>query len=404
MTEFKICAVSDLHLSTNPRLWKEANSLALAGYKIVIITVWTSSKTREKDLKFINHPNIEYKAGINLIPGEVNPWKRLYYRLRRRLTYELKKYLGIESLWSITYSPRTMLNIVLNENADLYIAHSETGILIGSLLIKKGKKVAFDIEDWYSNDYLVSSRPIKLLKHYEEFSLVKGIYSTCPSQAMANALQEIYSLKKKSVVIYNGFSVNENKTVDIESFNLMPSLVWFSQTIGHGRGLESIITALEKLDIPVQLNLIGDCVSEYDKELTAIFPFSLGHQLQIHRAVPHTELITLLPKFDIGLAVENNYPPNKNKTISNKILQYLQAGLKVLATNTDGQIEVANHFPDTIKLIDANNQILWAERLKLLISSPAVNRFAIFAKFNEVFSWEAQEIKLLKLVYKALHE
>jgi len=397
----KICLISDLHLSSNPRTWKEASTLAAAGYEVVILTIWTSSEKREKDLLLIQGKNIIYKASLNLIPGEIRFLKRFYIRLRRRLARDLKRILNIESSWCIGYAPQIMTEAALNEKADLYIAHTEFGILVGKELIRKGVKLAYDIEDWYSHDYLVPERPVALFKSLEKFALENGLYCSCPSQSMATALEKNYPSGKTVQVMYNGFSEKENTTEDAPAGS-SSSLVWFSQTIGPGRGLETILKALHVLETKIELHLIGACVAGYDAELNRIFPFNKGHQLIIHPAVKHHELVSILAQHNIGLAIENNTPENKNRTVSNKILQYLQAGIKVLATDTEGQKEVAAFFPDTVTTVPVDHPELWAKQIDILLQSAPVNRRTQLQQFNEQFSWEAQEKKLLELVKKAI--
>ncbi len=399
----KICLISDLHLSSNPRVWKEANALAAAGYDVVILTMWTSAERREKDVLLIHHPNISYKAPLNLIPGEIHFLKRFIVRLRSRLAREIKRWLNVDSAWCLGYAPQIMTKAALNEKADLYIAHTEFGIVIGKELILKGAKVAFDIEDWYSHDYLVPERPVSLLKSLEKFAVGNGIYCSCPSQSMATALQRSYSSKKAVQVLYNGFSIKEN-IAENDAMGSSSSLVWFSQTIGPGRGLETILKALCDLKTKIELHLVGDCVKGYDTELKNIFPFEKGHQLIIHPAVKHHELINILARHSIGLAIENKTPENKNTTISNKILQYLQAGIKILATDTAGQHEVAAYFKNSIVTVPVDRPDLWAKQIEDLLQLPPVNRTAQLQQFNAVFSWEAQEKKLLELVQRVINE
>lgn len=399
----KICLISDLHLSSNPRLWKEACSLAKAGNEIVILTMWTSAEKKMKDLLLIRQSNIEYKAAINLIPGEIHFLRRFYLRLHSRISREIKRWLNKDSVWCLGYAPKSMIRHALQENADLYIAHTEYGLAIGKDLLNKGGKVAFDIEDWYSNDYLVPERPVVLLRNLEKVALEKGVYCSCPSQSMATALQKAYPEGKPIQVIYNGFSQSENvlKAVQLTG---MPSLVWFSQTIGPGRGLETIIQALTHLKTKVELHLIGECSEAYKQKLNDLFPFSSGHKIKIHAAVKHHELTSILSRHNIGLAIENIAPENKNTTISNKILQYIQAGNKVLATETAGQKEVAEYFKNAISIVPVDAPEYWAEIIEKLLSSPAIDREKQLQQFNTVFSWEAQEQKLLQLVGNAIDQ
>lgn len=394
----KICIVSDLHLSSNPRVWKEANTLAAAGYAVTILTLWTSAAKRENDRTFLHHPGLQYKAGLNLIAGEIAAWRRLYYRLRGRLEREAQRLFKTNSPWALGYGPGRITTEALREQADLYIAHTEYGIIIGNRLLEKGRRVAFDIEDWYSRDYLVPSRPVKLLESAEQKALTHGVYVTCPSQAMSAAMQATYKGTKAAEVIYNGFPLAESPVVPTATTN---SVIWFSQTIGPGRGLETLLEALKLVRTPIEVHLVGECVTGYDNELEAAFPKDKGHQLIIHAPVKHAHLPALIAKHRIGLAIEQREPESRNKTITNKILQYLQAGVQVLATATDGQQEVAESFPDAVRTVPTDDPAAWAAGLESLLSQD-FDRETTRCTFEKKFSWEAQEKKLLDLVANAL--
>lgn len=401
----KICLVSNLHLCANPRLWKEANSLADAGYEVVILTIWTSAEKREQDKLFIRHQNIRYKAAINLIREEVSSVRRFYMRARRRLSIELKKRLGIDTSWILDFAPATMLQAALRENADLYICHTEYGMQVGRELILRKQPVAFDIEDWYSKDYLGPSRPVQLLEQLEKFALDKGLYCTCPSLSMVDGLQISYIPKKRAHVIYNGFSMSETPDYPQARRNgRLPSLVWFSQVVGPGRGLETLMEALQYVNVAIELHLLGKCDDAYAENLRSLFPAGKGHQLFFHAPIPHAALLHELQQHDIGLALENNTPANKLTTVSNKVLQYLQAGLKMLVTFTEGQVEIAQEFRKTVIAVTVNEPAEWAEAVEELIAAESVNREVQLEKFNRLYSWEAQEKKLLQLVDSAVNK
>lgn len=408
----RICIVSDLHLSSNPRVWKEANTLATAGYEVTILTMWTSAAKRERDKTFLHHPALQYKAGLNLIPGEIASWRRFYYRVRGRLAREGHRLFKTNSPWTLGYAPGRMTVSALKEQADLYIAHTEYGIVIGNRLLAKGRRVAFDIEDWYSRDYLVPWRPVALLESAEYNALTHGIYVTCPSLAMSAAMQSTYKGTHAAAVIYNGFPLAESPfnpqsagatapSTTAAASATTPSLIWFSQTIGPGRGLETLLEALKLTRTPLEVHLVGECVTGYDNELENAFPKDKGHRLIIHPPVKHAQLPELIARHRIGLAIEQREPQSRNKTITNKILQYLQAGVQVLATATDGQQEVAAQFPGSVKGVPPDDPAAWAAGLESLLQTDP-DREATCRTFEKKFSWEAQEKKLLELVQKAL--
>ena len=394
----KICIVSNQHISANPRVWKEADLFASKGYEVVIVTRFNSRQHREKDeeiLKGLN-PNIKYVCGLNIIPGEVSFIRKAFYRLRYEVAVRLKK-IGVETKYLFSVDPDKIYNKALNEGADLYAAHVECGFYVGRKLAQKGKRVIFDFEDWYSEDYLVPTRPTKYLRGLEQFALTMGITGYCPSESMAIALAKKYNCARPEVV-YNGFPLENN--IEVAS-NDIPVMIWFSQTVGPGRGLEKLIGALSTVEKAVVLKIIGNCREDYKKSLSDLFPSEKGHKLEFSNPVPHKELHNVLCSADIGLALEHVSPESRNTTITNKILQYLQAGLKVIATDTLGQKEVASRIGDAVTVIPNNDVRIWPDKIEQALSTKVDSEKTVQV-YRDVFSFEAQHDKLLKIVDDAL--
>lgn len=399
MMKRKVCIVSDKHLCTNPRVWKEAETLIANGYDVSIVTRFTSAALRKRDEEMLRtlQGALSYIPAVNLISGEGPSWTALFYRVRSRVAFAVKQYFGIDSPYLLSSAPEQLTKAAIRENADLYIVHTEIGLVVGKALIDAGKKVAFDIEDWYSRDYLVPTRPVKLLSSLERFALHNGSYVSCPSMSMAEALHLVYG-GNKPVVLYNSFPSQELVT---ENKKPIPSMVWFSQTIGPGRGLEKIISTLQYVDIKVRLTLVGDCKQEYKQKIQDMMPVEKGHELTVMPQVNYHELHRFLCGFDIGLALEEKTPDNKEKTVSNKMFQYLQAGLKVLATDTDGQKEIATHFSNAVSIVSANDNSEWPVVLTQLINTN-IDRQDLVNKYNVGFSWNHEEKKLLNHIALAV--
>ncbi len=395
----KICLVSDHHLCTNPRAWKEARTLAANGYDVTIVTIFHSAASLQRDKELLDGlpAGIQYISAVSYIEGQIPSWKRLLYKGVSKFAVWGKK-AGVDSVYLLSNNPNEIYRRALQVNADLYICHIDCSLYVGKKLIQNGKTVAYDFEDWYSRDYLVPIRPVELLKRLEKFALQHGAYVSCPAHAMADAIYKDYGIRKPEV-IYNGFPAEPLLKNDVQE---KPSLVWFSQTIGPGRGLEKIISVLQDIHTPVSLNLVGDISDKYRAELEALFTTCPQHTLSISRQVKHKDLHGLLCRHTIGLALEETYPPSRNTTVTNKILQYLQAGLLVLATATEGQKEVAADFAGIVSTVPPDDINAWKAELERLIAKKDVDRGAIADEFNQKYSWEAQEPKLLQLVAAAL--
>ena len=395
-----IVILTGQHLVANPRVWKEANTLYQNGYRVTILTTFYDAAKLAADQQLLL-PGVVYKAGVNMITGQANFFERTMPRVWRRVAMLVKKLSGADSVHLLMYSPAQQLKNALAEQADLYIAHQEAGLLIGTELIELEKKVAFDIEDWYSRDYINEFRPVALLKRKEALAAEKGAYISCPSNAMANALADAYSMKRKPTVLYTGFSITENEKLGFTTTLLPNSIVWFSQVVGPHRGLETLIEALNFINHPLELHLLGEIVQGYDEVLNSLL--KKKHLLVFHKPVAHAQLLPFLHQFKVGLAIEKTKPDSRNTTVTNKILQYLQAGNFVVATSTLGQKEIANEFIHQIILVDEYQPKAWADAIVALLSRvmPA-DGTTTFQKFSDSYAWQAQEQKLIAIVKQAI--
>lgn len=400
----KICLISDHHLSINPRLWKEAFLYEKMGFEVYILTMWQSDELLALDYEILSGHNITYKPFLDMRPGAVSFLERFFYRLRKRAGVELQKRLKIGVPWAISYAPERLLRLALNEKADIYSAHLECGFIVGCKLIDLRKKVSFDFEDWYSRDYLTLDRPVSMLTKLEKFALQNGAFCTAASNSMARSLAMNYFVNKEIVTIYNSFPESlSNKKIDNYTNNPnVKKMLWTSRTAGPGRGIETLVAALSLLDFPIDLHIIGKCVEGYENLIKKSLA-STKHKVIFHDFVKHSALMESIQNFDIGLAIENNFPDNKNKTVSNKILQYIQAGLLVLATDTDGQAEVATYFPESVFLVKPDSPEIWKIALiKIIASLDKHDRERQKRLFQEIFSWDSQEMKLKKLINQYL--
>lgn len=393
----RICIVSQSHLCRNPRILKEAKALTAAGYQVTIITGIYSTELHQEDLSLLANTGILYKIYSDLSRQTLQTFK---IRAIKKLGLFLER-LGVESRYSLGYNAGRLTKVLQVQESDLYIMHQELATVIGSKLLQK-HKVAFDLEDWYSEDLLPearATRPLALLKKAETVALKNSAYCTTTSVSMAQKLADTYGCKKPDVV-YNAFPSID--VISAEKQFVHPlKLFWFSQTIGPGRGLEEFISLLNRVPSMLELHLLGNISGDYQEMLIALMPTQ--HRIVFHSIVSSEELPAKIAEFDIGLALELTSPPSRNYTITNKFFQYIGSGLPVIATETEGQMEMFQQFkpglllPQKASEEDIDRLIQWlgnAEGLKL-----ARQQALEAAGF---FSWEQQAKKIIRLVEQAL--
>jgi len=227
------------------------------------------------------------------------------------------------------------------------------------------------MEDWFSEDLLPEARkgrPIQLLKTLEKDLLCYGSYSSCTSEAMADALVKEYGCRRPTVV-RNVFPQKDREGLDgkwkdrpgmaqwmerndptAERPKEAPvSIHWFSQTVGPGRGLEILFEALEGMEGNWELHLRGN-LKGYEKWLEGVCPAQVRNKLTVHELVGNEELLSRIAEHHIGFAGELKEPRSRDLTITNKVFQYLQGGLAVMASDTAGQKELAHEAKGALQL------------------------------------------------------
>ena len=394
-----ICIITQSHLCRNPRVVKEAKTLS-AQYKITIINSTFSKELSIQDGELIKGFDIEVLTIAKLQDNNFASW---FYRLVKRMAGCMVKKLSVQTPFALGYAAKRYLPAALKLNADAYICHQELGLYCGTKLLKHHKNIAFDFEDWYSEDLPLQSRserPVLLLKKAETTALKYGGYCITTSNVLAAKLSEVYKSKAPGV-IYNVFNSRKDLLLKEKDFSDPLKLFWFSQTIGPGRGLERFIKLTTAIKTRLELHLLGNITTEYKTYLNEALP--LQHNLYFHDVVPDQGLASKIAEFDIGLALELNTPLSRDYTITNKFFQYLQAGLPVIATETHGQNEAFEKLRPGFMLSqapDKDEMTRLANWLNNKAELVAARKRAIEAA--KYYNWEIESEKLLAHVEKLL--
>jgi glycosyltransferase involved in cell wall biosynthesis len=396
------------HLCNAPRPQKEAKTLANAGHIVTVKGAWFDPKFIQRDQHLLHNQPYRFQPYLDFQPS--HRFKNWQARSHSRIARECWQRFHWFSPNLLGYGASAMLDAARRTQADLTIVHSEVGLWVGHQLLKEGLRVGVDFEDWFSEDLLPdarATRPISHLKTLEAHLMQTCRYCLTTSQAMAEAMAIAYHAPSPTV-IYNAFPWADRAELDgqiNDRRNLkLPSLHWFSQTIGPGRGLETLLQALSHLKTPVEVHLRGNYPDSSRQWLEPLIPDQWRDRLFIHPLVSNTELPSRIAEHDIGLALESPEIPSRNLTITNKLFQYLQAGLAVVATNTTGQKEIFEQFPSIGQLISSTDISGLARSLNHLCANPQAlaSSKAAALEAAKALSWEQQHTHLLQAADHAL--
>jgi glycosyltransferase involved in cell wall biosynthesis len=397
------------HLWSAPRPQKEAAALATAGHEVTVAGGWFDATMAEWDQRLAAGAPYRFVAVGDLRPGNTGrKLRRLAKSLRRRVALKTlnKANLFLPDLLGLF--TREGLRHALRARADLTIAHHEGGLWIARQLQRNGLRVGLDMEDWFSEDLLPADRahrPLTALKELEGHLLRTCHYALTTSQALANDLARAYGVPTPAV-IYNTFAdaPGDGRAIDRPTPD-PPTLHWFSQTIGPGRGLETLFAALPHLKNPCEIHLRGNLGPARSGWLETQVPTAWRERVKIHDLVPNAELASRIAEHDIGLALEEAYCPSRDATITNKLFQYLQAGLAVVATDTRGQREAAALLPNACRLAPQRVPVALAAAIDGWLADPAaLARAKAEARrgFESHFSWSKQAAILTRKASEAL--
>lgn len=257
---------------------------------------------------------------------------------------------------------------------------------------KKNIKLGIDVEDYHpgeSNDGNYSS----LMKKLMQYCLPSAKYVSFAAPLIQKEIEkDLHIVKKSWITVLNYFPATEFVVPDKE-INGPVQLIWFSQNIREGRGLENIISAIRNTGSKINLHLFGNLdeafANTFLKDAANIF---------IHHPVSQQELHRCFMDYDIGLALDIAVDRNREIAVTNKILAYLQSGLFLIATDTLAQRDILDEFSDhglLFKYKSEQFEVLLSKVISdiKIIRNNKIQRFKAF----QGLCWEEESKKLTKI-------
>ena len=397
---------------------KEGFALAESGIEVEVLGAWFDSGLKARDQMILQQAPFGFTPVVDFTESRMfASLGRQVSRIRSKLGAVAFRFGRVESRWQFSLVSGALRAAALTRPAHLYIAHSEGGMLIARDLLARGARVGADLEDWFSEDLLPEvrrERPIGMLRRLERTLLHRGAHASCPSLAMSSALVGAFGCRPPRV-IYNAFPWSDRGGLRGDWTDRrdpgVPSLHWYSQTVGRGRGLEDLFAALPHLSRPVEVHLRGQPMKGFEAWLGEQVPAGWHDRVIVHPLVSNEELLSRIAEHDIGFAGEMQYSRSRDLTITNKILHYLLAGLAVVASDTAGQREVAQlacaggSGTEPVLLYPSGDSRELAAQINRLLESKerlAAAKAAALVAAERTFCWERQAPVLVDSVRAAI--
>lgn len=412
MVNCRICLITPGHLSTNPRLVKEADALAAAGYAVQTIAADYLRWARTADEEFVLRPwSVVEKVRFGPL-GPRSLW--LKQGLRLRLARQaVRAGFTNDALLTAAWHPAAceLAAAAAKVEADLYIAHYPAALPAAAAAARlHGARYAFDAEDFHPGDPPegpAHELTRRLTRAIEGRYLPGAAYVTAASPDIADAYAREYAIATPKTIL-NVFPLGDAPAAASAAGTAAPgpSVYWFSQTIGPDRGLECALQAIARSRSRPHFYVRGQFAAGYRERLTGLAK-SLGCADRLHVLAPEapSQMVRLAAQYDVGLASEIGHTPNRKIALTNKLFTYLLAGLPVMISDTPAQARFAAEAPSCLRLYPCDEPQSLARELDMLLLDPAAlaaARAAAFELGRTRYNWETESLKLIELVGEAL--
>ncbi len=216
----------------------------------------------------------------------------------------------------------------------------------------------------------------------------------------AKILTEQYSINQINVIKNcSKFEEIENNDLLRDEFNIPKdrTIIFYQGLLAEKRGIFTIVDVLEGLE-NVSMVFMG-MGKDIGNLKYYIHKKGLENKIFVKDAVPPDLLLKYTSSADIGLQLLKNTDLNHYSTISNKLLEYIMAGIAVLGSDFPEIREIIKKY--TIgEVVDPDDKEEIQKKLtKMIIDKSLLEKYkrnTLLAR--QEFKWENEEKRLLQII------
>jgi glycosyltransferase involved in cell wall biosynthesis len=384
----KICMVCQSYYLRDPRVRREAEALADAGFMVDIITL------RDKGEK-----RTETVSGVNI------------YRLPiMRKREGVLRYL-FEYLFFFLFSSVLLTLLFIRKRYNLIQVHTMPDFLIFCSLVPRifGAKAVLDVHEpmpeLFMSKYGLkkSNFFIKILRFQEKVSLVFSNHIITIHQPLKDLFIKRNNINKKKISIVLNipdtkiFSTAGKKRSSKKEKNFV---LIYTGTIAERYGLDVAVRGISSLKYKIprlKLMIIGEGEHlNYIKEL--VLKLNLGEYVEFYDPVPIDRIPDFIEKADLGISTHKK-DSFWDLYFSTKIVEFLISGLPVVSSKTK---TIQYYFSeDDLFYFTPEREKEFAEKVLLTYRKPSLAEKKVEnarKNISENMSWDKEKIKFAKLI------
>jgi len=431
-------------LSADPRVQKEASSLANSGFEVSALTFITENHHKFYSQDYdINHLEFEPFSPLKNIRHRIGRFLiRIYYNNPRIMKLmnslgKLKKKLRITTLFMIDYDTNEAIgnkptiqeskpqrNIItkiflglnyfydlnqklsqagIEKKPDVIHAHDLDTLLAGYLIKRKtGAKLIYDSHElWTKQGMPLPGIIIKFMGFLERYLIRKIDAIISVNDSIIESIEKMYNFKFKipKVVVYNTPMGNPGKILIKDKKQIS---VLYQGRFAPNRGLEELVLASQyfKKNIKLYFRCTGE--KDVEEKIKKIVKDNKIKNIEFLEPVGMHKMASFARFADIG--VIPYLPVNENNRLAtpNKLFEYAMAGLAIAASD----------LPEIAKFVKSTENGLLFNPYRPRSIAKTINELAKDPKrlrkmqanslvAARIYNWENQAKKIENL-YQAL--
>ena len=390
MKQQQILFVTTSNMATNPRLVKEVALALSLHYKVTVIAFIFNNWSKPLN------DSIKKQLGSTVNWIEISGDRKPFFPwLFSSLLQSICKKLVSLNLYNTAIISQALqkrsvlisqaLKKCSKDKIDLIVAHNPGAFYpVYSFAQKNQIPFGIDVEDYHPGEYK-EDVTIKQYKNLFKNILPKANYITHAAAPIGEEVLKDTFYQGTILEVLNAFPNKEFEAITpIQKNTGILKIVWFSQHISKGRGLDELLQNWHSLkDLSIELHLIGALDPSMNVWIDGF------KNIIIHSPMTQSELHQFLLSCDVGLALEDKFSNyNRDLCITNKIIAYYQAGLSIIATDTLGQ-------QSFFKRYQPNGSIIAPDELIKTIQE--LNPSMFINKAQPQLNWETESKKLQTL-------
>lgn len=326
--------LTSTNLAANPRLLKELKLATANGFSATVVQFsvgnWSDAMTEQLQKQF---KEVEF-IQVSALRKPFIPW--LLSTVLHQLCNVVPLHVRTDWMLSVSAGKRSFLLLQqlkkIKKKHDWVIAHNPAAFYPACRYGKQmGAKIGIDVEDYHPGE-TTDVKAAVAMRRLMQVVLPTATYCSYAAPLIAAEVQkDIPGMHNRQITILNGFDGAEF-TKPVTTTDEPLKLVWFSQHIDAGRGLEQVIPVVQELYPKVELHLVGQLNGSFAENY-------LGNKtgVVLHAPMQQKQLHQFLSGFDAGLATDIPVNRNRDIALTNKIIAYSQAGVAIVAMHTSAQ-------------------------------------------------------------------